>query len=729
MNAGFPARYRGALMLLCLLGVTMVTGCGGSSGDPGSSTTPSSNPLSATAPSITTQPASLTVTAGQTATFSVVAGGTAPLTYQWQSNGTAIAGAISASYTTPATTTQNSGADFDVVVKNSAGSVTSAGAVLTVTAATSTASCTAVPAAPIGVVATAASASSINLTWTAATAPTNCSISSYSVYGSTTSGFTPSPSNLIAGGSTNTGYSNTGLNASSTYYYVVEAIDAAGPSSASAQASATTSAAPSTGSAPTVATQPASQTVTIGTTATFSVTAGGTGPFTYQWKKNGTAIAGATSASYNTPGTSASDNGAIFNVVVSNANGSATSTNAVMTVNSSPAYTIYPGFIGADLNNNTHGAWQDDQIYIEILGSNVSTGALSWVNYDGTVTPASLADNTASNAVTGPDGHTYPNYAFTLAQSHLLKLPPLNGGRIYVSLGAPMYIPIEAGNPLGYAGPNPLNATDPNGNTHYDWYEFDWGGSSNAIFINTTQVDDFGLPLTLDVWGTNETFHQQTGITESIAAIDQEYVAETPAIFQAPQSGVPAVSPLRIWAPAHMTFNTGDVNGNYFDSYVDAVWAEYATTPLTVFLNNNSHEYSGTTSGANFNFTEINLNNGAYAGPQTYTVNKPSTQDLLLCAGTMAYAPSTLTAQEAGVTLALEAQFCAAFNRHVMDNYAGWTLVQDYYRSAPTNYYSAFWHAHSIGGLSYGFAYDDVNSQSSSIVGAKPEHMAFGISY
>jgi len=53
----------------------------------------------------------------------------------------------------------------------------------------------------------------------------------------------------------------------------------------------------------------------------------------------------------------------------------------------------------------------------------------------------------------------------------------------------------------------------------------------------------------------------------------------------------------------------------------------------------------------------------------------------------------------------------------------------NYYQSAPANYYAAFWHAHSIAGLSYGFAHDDVNNQSSSIVCAHPEHMAFGISY
>ena len=89
----------------------------------------------AVAPTITTQPANQTVTAGQTATFTVVAGGTAPLSYQWQKSGVNIAGATSASYTTQVTTTTDSGSTFDVVVTNTAGTVTSAAATLTVNAA------------------------------------------------------------------------------------------------------------------------------------------------------------------------------------------------------------------------------------------------------------------------------------------------------------------------------------------------------------------------------------------------------------------------------------------------------------------------------------------------------------------------------------------------------------------------------------------------------------------
>jgi hypothetical protein len=94
----------------------------------------------AVAPTITTQPANQTVTAGQTATFSVTAAGTAPLSYQWQKNATDIPNANAASYTTPVTTTADSGELFRVVVSNTAGNITSNSATLTVNPGTSNSS-------------------------------------------------------------------------------------------------------------------------------------------------------------------------------------------------------------------------------------------------------------------------------------------------------------------------------------------------------------------------------------------------------------------------------------------------------------------------------------------------------------------------------------------------------------------------------------------------------------
>ncbi|WP_437593313.1 cellulose binding domain-containing protein [Sorangium sp. So ce1000] len=91
------------------------------------------------------------------------------------------------------------------------------------------------PPAPISLTATASSASAISLSWAASSGAT-----SYDVYRSTTSGFTPGTGNLIASGVTSTSYNSTGLAASTTYYYKVTALNAGGASAASTQASATT---------------------------------------------------------------------------------------------------------------------------------------------------------------------------------------------------------------------------------------------------------------------------------------------------------------------------------------------------------------------------------------------------------------------------------------------------------------------------------------------------------
>ena len=112
--------------------------------------------------------------------------------------------------------------------------------ITTFVTATGGGSCTMVPSAPASVTATTASSSGINVSWSAVTPPANCTIS-YNVFRSTTSGFTPSSSNQVASGLTTTSDSDTGLAASTTYYYKVEAVDGAGASSPSAQASATTS--------------------------------------------------------------------------------------------------------------------------------------------------------------------------------------------------------------------------------------------------------------------------------------------------------------------------------------------------------------------------------------------------------------------------------------------------------------------------------------------------------
>jgi hypothetical protein len=87
---------------------------------------------------------------------------------------------------------------------------------------------------------------------------------------------------------------------------------------------------PATG-APAITQQPASQTVTAGQAATFSVTASGDAPLGYQWFMNG-AAAGTNSSAFSIAQTATGQTGAQIYVVVTNADGSATSATATLTV-------------------------------------------------------------------------------------------------------------------------------------------------------------------------------------------------------------------------------------------------------------------------------------------------------------------------------------------------------------------------------------------------------------
>jgi predicted phage tail protein len=99
--------------------------------------------------------------------------------------------------------------------------------------------CTVVPTAP-SVTATSFSSSQINLSWSAVSSPPGCSGVTYAVYQSTDASFTPSDSNRAAINLATTGYSSTGLSPSTTYYFVVRAVNAAGASPSSTRASAAT---------------------------------------------------------------------------------------------------------------------------------------------------------------------------------------------------------------------------------------------------------------------------------------------------------------------------------------------------------------------------------------------------------------------------------------------------------------------------------------------------------
>jgi hypothetical protein len=363
----FPA----LIGLLCTLVLVGLSGCAG--GFQGA------KPLAALAPTVT-QPVNQTVTPGQTATFRVTAGGTGPLTYQWFENGVAIPGATSNTFTTPATSTSDSGAVFTVTVTNSAGSVTSGPATLTVQSAapvagsivpsnatppykasvmlvptfsggTAVIGSTGVGSSDITTSAVSgssyptpalASAKTYTLTvtdskgnvvsTTCLVTPTNVTITPISPANQTVAPGQLTFTATASGGITNnltwsassgsfTGNVWTSPNVVGTYTITATSVD-----NPSVSVSTTT-----TISAPVIMTQPAAQHACTNGTISLSVIANYAS--SYQWNFNGSPIPGATSATYSfSPALSA--NAGNYTVAVTNPIGSVTSNIAAVAVGS-----------------------------------------------------------------------------------------------------------------------------------------------------------------------------------------------------------------------------------------------------------------------------------------------------------------------------------------------------------------------------------------------------------
>ena len=87
--------------------------------------------------------------------------------------------------------------------------------------------CQGVPGSPTNLVVTSRNASQVGLSWGAASAPPNCTLS-YTVHRGTTNNFTPSTSTRVATGLTSTSYTVTGLSPNTTYFFVVQAVDELG---------------------------------------------------------------------------------------------------------------------------------------------------------------------------------------------------------------------------------------------------------------------------------------------------------------------------------------------------------------------------------------------------------------------------------------------------------------------------------------------------------------------
>lgn len=264
-------------------------------------------------PVITEQPVSHTIAAGVPMSLFVLTSSPVPLTFQWKKDGVPISGATDAMYTLFTSQESDSGT-YTVVVTNSAGSVTSNGAVLVVSG----------PAQFTSHPASQTIFAGQNVTF------------SVGITSNAPATYAWRKNNVTIPGATQSTYTITNTQPTDAGSYKVEVTNIAGTVTSNT-ATLTVNVA-----LPVITTQPATQAVTVGQPASFTVAATSAAPLSYVWRKNGTPIGGATAVTYTIAATQPSD-AADYSVVVTNVAGSVTSNDATLTVNiAPPVITAHP---------------------------------------------------------------------------------------------------------------------------------------------------------------------------------------------------------------------------------------------------------------------------------------------------------------------------------------------------------------------------------------------------
>ncbi len=284
--------------------VVITNPCGG--------TTPAAVTLTVnSAPAVTGNPANSTVCSGSPASFSVSATGTPAPTFQWRKNAINIGGANASSYSIPATTTGDAGS-YDCVVTNSCGNATSTAATLTINTAPS------VISSPSSTTECAGTAVGFTANFSGTPLPTvQWRKNGVNIPGATSGTYTIATLTTGDAGS-----------------YDCIATNSCGNATCNA-------AVLTVNTGPSITTNPLTQAVCEGSSVSFTVAASSTPAATFQWRKGGVPIPGATSTTFtiaSTTGTDAAD----YDCVVTNTCGSVTSTFAQLTINSSPVITINP---------------------------------------------------------------------------------------------------------------------------------------------------------------------------------------------------------------------------------------------------------------------------------------------------------------------------------------------------------------------------------------------------
>nr|MCH9736893.1 hypothetical protein [Actinomycetes bacterium] len=360
-----------------------------------------------------------------------------------------------------------------------------------------------------------------------------------------------------------------------------------------------------------------------------------------------------------------------------------------------------PGAVGSfpvALVNDTGGAFSDDEIFLTILGQS-TPGTWAWVDQAGVAHPL---DHTAANAPGHLEkgGVNYADMSFTLSEGASLRVPPeIQGTRMYVSMGQPLFIGISPDN-SGWAGPDPAYHLDPNYGTVYDYFELTYDHGQVPFGANTTQVDQFAIPIKFTLEQAASGFSATRGLDVRRSEVFDSF-AQLPAAFQPLVINDAAGNPLRFLSPR--TRQPGELAG-WLDEPVNAFWEKY--TRETFAHNGPGYTVSGRINPSSqlFEYTVTPPGGAATA----YTMAKPTTAEVFAADGPFA---------GSGLQVLFLAELDAALNRGVATTPELWNTAAAYYPEGQRwNNYAKLFHDIGMEHLAYGFPYDDVNDQSSVLI-------------
>jgi len=264
-----------------------------------------------TPPTIDQQPADKSVCRGAAINLSVTATGTPPPTYQWRKDSMNISGATAATFSIASAAAGDAGS-YDVIVTNICTSLISAAAVVEVREPVS------IDVQPIA--ATVCSGQAVALAVSASGTPPLT--------------YQWKRNNTDIGGATSATYAISSAAAANNGTYAVVVTNSC--TSVTSQSATLTVKLP-----PTLQVQPLDVAACLNTTTSLSVAATGTPPLTYQWRKDGTDISGATNAALAIPQVNA-DAAGVYDVVVSNDCGVLTSAPAAVSVREPTVIATHP---------------------------------------------------------------------------------------------------------------------------------------------------------------------------------------------------------------------------------------------------------------------------------------------------------------------------------------------------------------------------------------------------